>query len=412
MLSTQMVTDITQDTQAPVRPEPRSRIPADGRTGAPTRAWAAHGWVARARTVAGPAVIVYTATTALHLLILSVMIRPGGPSLTDRLTAWDGLRFVQIAEHGYPHGMDSLADGSNLAFFPLFPQLIRIVHAASGLSWAVSGILAAHLSLAAALIVMHALLSRLYDRRTATIAIVLLAGAQPMSLVFSMAYSESLFLALTAGALLALHKQAWLSAGVLTALAGLTRPAGAAVVLAMAVAVVLHARKHRHLPGRAVAGLALGCTGVPLFIGWVGLRSGQLNGWFTIQNAGWGTKWDYGRQFLTDLRDTLALSNEFMAVCTAIVTVALIVIAIAAFRRHTWPPLLAYGAGILILTLGQSNYFQCKLRLLILALIFLLPPARSLARTDNRTVAMALIPATLFGCWFGAFMLTTWHYGI
>jgi hypothetical protein len=47
-----------------------------------------------------------------------------------------------------------------------------------------------------------------------------------------------------------------------------------------------------------------------------------------------------------------------------------------------------------------------------LALIFLLPPARALARADNRTAAMALLSATLFGCWFGAFMLTTWHYGI
>jgi hypothetical protein len=340
------------------------------------------------------------------------MIQTGGPSLTDRLTAWDGRRFIQIAAQGYPHGMAGAADGSNLAFFPLFPELIRIVHAASGLSWAVSGIVASQLSLAAALIVLHALLTRLYDRRTATVATVLLAGAQPMSLVFFMAYSESLFLALTAGALLAAHRRAWLTAGTLTALAGLTRPAGVAVVLALAVAIALHTREHRRLPVRAAAGLALGCTGVPLFIGWVALRSGRLNGWFVIQNAGWGTAWDYGHQFLTDLYDTFAHSNEFMAVGTAVATLALIALSLAAFQRGTWPPLLAYGIGILVLSLGQSNYFQCKLRLLILALIFLLPPARALARAGNRTLVTALVPATLFGCWFGAFMLTTWHYGI
>ncbi|MEZ0113914.1 hypothetical protein ABH920_007948 [Catenulispora sp. EB89] len=397
-----------REVQAPAPPARRTTPDSAGAAlAAGTRAW-----TVRLRTMAGPATVIYAATTTLHLLVLSAMIRPDGPSLTDRLTAWDGRRFVQIAQYGYPHGMAGAADGSNLAFFPLFPELIRIVHAASGLSWAVSGIVAAQLSLAAALIVLHVLLTRLYDRRTATIATMLLAGAQPMSLVFFMAYSESLFLALTAGALLAAHRRAWLTAGALTALAGLTRPAGVAVALALAVAVALHARERRRLPGRAVAGLALGCTGVPLFIGWVGLRTGRLDGWFVIQNAGWGTAWDYGHQYLTDLVGTLEGSNEFMAVCTAVATLALLVLSAAAFRRGTWPPLLAYGAGILVLSLGQSNYFQCKLRLLILALIFLLPPARALARADNRTLVTAAVPATLFGCWFGAFMLTTWHYGI
>ncbi len=70
-------------------------------------------------------------------------------------------------------------------------------------------------------------------------ALVVLVFAQPMSIVFSMAYTEALFVALVAGTLLAAYRRLWLVAGLLGVLAGLTRPTGAALAVALAVAVVV-----------------------------------------------------------------------------------------------------------------------------------------------------------------------------
>ncbi|WP_235484949.1 hypothetical protein [Streptomyces roseoverticillatus] len=363
-----------------------------------------------------PALAVYAVTTVLHLVILAAMSDPDGPALRERLLAWDGNLYVSIAEHGYPHGYSHAADGSltgnNLAFFPLFPMLIRAVHAVSGLGWGTSGIVAAHLALIAALIAVHRLLAALHGTRTALIAIVLLAGAQPMSLSFLMSYSESLFLAVAAGTLLAAHRKAWLTAGTLALLTGLTRPAAAAVVAALAVAAGLHLLRERRLSPRPLAAVALGCLGTPLYLWWVGQRVGDFGAWFRIQEAGWGTHWDNGAAFLDFLGETLRRGDGWVSVSTAVLLLALLCATVLTWHRGTWPPLLVYGTGIVILTLAQSNYSHSKLRLLIPAVLFLVPAARALAAARTRTAVTVLCAATLFGCWYGAFMLTVWKYAI
>ena len=57
----------------------------------------------------------------------------------------------------------------------------------------------------------------------------------PMSIVLSMAYTESLFCALVLGMFYAARRNAYLIAGVLGFLAGMTRPTGLAAALALVV---------------------------------------------------------------------------------------------------------------------------------------------------------------------------------
>ncbi|MEW2029237.1 hypothetical protein AB0901_01745 [Streptomyces roseifaciens] len=363
-----------------------------------------------------PACAVYAVTTVLHLLILSAMSDADGPGLRERLLAWDGNLYVGIAQDGYAQRYSYTDDGSltgnNLAFFPLFPMLIRTVHTVTRLDWGTSGIVTAHLALLAALIVVHRLLTRLHDGRTALFAIVLLAGAQPMALSFLMSYSESLFLALAAGTLLAAHRKAWLTAGTLALLTGLTRPAAAAVAAALAVAVLLHLLRERRVTPRPLAAVVLGCLGTPLYLWWVGRRIGDPDAWFRIQEAGWGTHWDNGAAFLDFLGETLRRGEGWVSVSTAVILLALTCATVLTWHRGTWPPLLVYGTGIVVLTLAQSNYSHSKLRLLIPAVLFLVPVARALAAARTRTAVTVLCAATLFGCWYGAFMLTVWKYAI
>jgi hypothetical protein len=370
----------------------------------------------RAGRVAWPAIGVYGATATLHFLLLAWMNPPGGPGIGDQLVAWDGQLYIDIAAHGYPDGYSYTPEGeltgNNLAFFPLFPLLTRVVHHLTGLGYHSAGIVTAHLALLGALITLRALLTRLYGPRTATIAIILLAGAQPMALTFFMAYSESLLLALAAATLLAAHRHAWITAGVLALLGSLTRPAGVVLVGALAVAAFLSWLRERRVPWRPVVAVVLACSGVPLYLLWVGWRVGSPDAWFVIQAAGWDTRWDNGASFLNFLGQTLTRGEGWVPVSTAILLLFALLSTVVAWQRTAWPPLFVYGAGILVLTLGQSNYFHSKLRLLIPAVVFLIPAARALARARPRSAVMSLAGMTLFGCWFGAYMLTTWEYAI
>ncbi|MGW2424262.1 hypothetical protein ACWC0C_34300 [Streptomyces sp. NPDC001709] len=366
--------------------------------------------------VGWPALVVYGASTLLHLVVLAVMIPPGGPSLSDRLLAWDGQLFTQIAAHGYPNGFTHAPagqlTGNNLAFFPLFPLLIRAVHTVTRLDYGTAAIVTANLAFVTALITIAVLLTELYGRRTAVIAVLLLAAAQPMALAFVMAYSESLFLALSAGTLLAARRGAWLTAGASATLAGLTRPTGVAAVAALAVAVALSLARTRRSAWRPLTAVALACMGTPGYLWWVGQRAGRLDAWFTIEKAGWDTHWDSGSSFLHFLGATLAHGDGWVPVSTAILLLALIDATGVTWRRSTWPPLLVYGTGILVLTLGQSSFYHSKLRLVIPAVLFLIPLARPLARASTSTVAIVLSGGSLFGCWYGAYMLTVWPYAI
>lgn len=366
--------------------------------------------------LAAPAFAVYVASMVAHLVMLALMSGPGGPGLLDRLLAWDGHLYTDIAAHGYPDSFTYDADGkltgNNLAFFPVFPLLSRAVHTLTGLDVGVATVVTAHLAMIAALIVVQRLMTRLYGRRTAIVAIVLLAAAQPMALAFFMAYSESLFLALCAGALLAAHGKAWLTAGALAFLAGLTRPAAVSIAAAITVAVAVHLYGERRLSWRPLTAVALACIATPAYLWWVGHRLHRLDAWFLIQEAGWGTHWDNGRSYLDFLRSTLTCGDEWVAVSTAVLTLGLLCATVIACRRTTWLPLLVYGCALVVLTLGQSNFYHSKLRLLIPALVFLVPLARAISKSTNRTAAVILGAAALFGCWYGAYMLTTWHYAI
>ncbi|MFJ5921933.1 hypothetical protein ACIQF6_04895 [Kitasatospora sp. NPDC092948] len=371
---------------------------------------------ARLWHAAGPALAVYAGALVLHLALLAVMITRPGRTLTDRLTAWDGRHFLEIAAGGYPDAYTYTPDGeltgNNLAFFPLFPMLVRAVHAVTGLSWSAAGIVAAQLALLAALVTVHRLVSRLRTRRTATATLVLLAAAQPMSLVFFMAYSESLLLATAAATLLAAHRRAWPAAGLFAFLAGLTRPAGVAVVAALGVAALLELRRERRLLPGPVAATALACTGTPLYLWWVGRRLGDADAWFTVQQAGWGTRWDWGASLGEFLLRTLHTGEGWVPVSVAVLVLAHLLGTALAIRRPGWPPLAVYGLTVVVLTLAQSNYYHCKPRLLAPALLFLLPAADALARARRGTRIAVLGGASLFGCWYGAYLLTAWPYAI
>ena len=138
---------------------------------------------------------------------------PPGSTLSGRLLSWDADWFIRVASEGYPHTFTYDSGGNltanELAFFPLYPWLIRLGRRSRHHLRTTSALAVAWLA-AVASVRVYALVRRsrsapaVRDRADRIgYAFVVLFFAQPMSVVLSMGYSESLFVALVAGMFLA-----------------------------------------------------------------------------------------------------------------------------------------------------------------------------------------------------------------
>jgi Mannosyltransferase (PIG-V) len=172
---------------------------------------------------------------------------------------WDSIHYLQIAAHGY-------ATAGQTAFFPAYPILIR------GLGWVIrsdagAGILISAVSFAAGLTLLHRLTELELGRRAADATALLLAFA-PLSLFFSAVYTESLFLALSVGAIYAARRDRPALAGALAALATVTRVSGILLIVPIAL---IELRRPGH-ERRRLAWLALSPAALGGFLGYLSTR--------------------------------------------------------------------------------------------------------------------------------------------
>jgi hypothetical protein len=367
----------------------------------------------------GAPLSIYLATRIVQFWVLEWMLPPGS-LMRDKLLAWDASWFVRVAQDGYPtsyeYGPNGELLGSTLAFFPGYPMLIKAMAAVTGFEHANVAIALAWIFGAIVAVLLCALATRLWNRRVA-LALVALVCVQPMSVVFTMAYSEPMFLALVLASLLLAHRERWLLAGFFGFLAGLTRPTGAALALALIVAAALYVRRgsgaRRWL---APVGAFVACLGVPAYLWWVGDRVGDRAAWFKVQSAGWGTSTDYGAMVFRFVRDSLRAGDGWVQMSVALMIVAAVGLALLAvfmmFRGDIWPPLVVYGLVALALVVGQAGYYHSKPRLMVPVLLTLVPPAIALGRARPRTAATVLVGFGLFGLWYGAHMIMVWRYAI
>jgi Mannosyltransferase (PIG-V) len=358
---------------------------------------------------------IYAASRIVQLALIAWLLPAGPATIRSRLLSWDAGWFIRVAQDGYEHGYTYDANGTlvgnGLAFFPMYPLLIRLVHEVTRLDYETAALTLSWAAAAVAAVLVYALGRRLYDTRVAT-ALTVLFCAQPMSVVLSMGYSEGLFVALVAGTLLAAHRGSWLVAGALGLAAALTRPTGAALAIGLGIAAAIALRDRRPDRWRAVAAAVVALLGVPAYLIWVGQRVGTWHAWFDIQTAGWGSTFDFGLGTLRFVQDALRTGDGWIQVSVALILIAAVVTAVAAVTRRVWPPLLGYGLIALFLVLGQNGYYHSKPRLLVPVLIVLVPPALALARARTRTAALVLTGYALFGLWYGAYLITVWRFAI
>lgn len=142
---------------------------------------------------------------------------------------WDSLNYLHIAEFGYQ------ATGAKrhlLAFYPLYPALIRLLEPLCG-SFLAAGFWISTVASVLAAVFFHrlAMLDHAEDAGRAVFFLFVF----PTSYFLHIPYTESLFLALGCGALLCARSGRWALAGLVGACAALTRINGIALGVALLV---------------------------------------------------------------------------------------------------------------------------------------------------------------------------------
>jgi len=151
---------------------------------------------------------------------------------------WDSGWIMSIVEGGY-----SFVRGqqNNTVFFPLLPLLTRWLGGAMG-NYKVAGLMIVNFSYLLALMFLFNLVRDDFNIDIAKRTVLYLA-VFPVSFIFSMFYTESLFLLFAVGAFYFVARKRWLFACCLGMLASMTRLIGIALMPALLIRYLEHIRK-------------------------------------------------------------------------------------------------------------------------------------------------------------------------
>jgi hypothetical protein len=366
---------------------------------------------------------VHLAVRLVGVVVLGGMASLRGSTLLGELRSWDGVWMLAIATHGYAGVPATLVDAfgrhtadTAYAFFPGYPAMIATAGLLTGgdlvasalLVSAVAGVVTAY----GLMQLVEALPDDLLDGRPRRVGLLLVAlfAAAPMAVVLSMAYTEALFCALTVWALVGALRERWLLAGLCCAGAGLVRPTGSSLVLAVGLAALVAAVRMRS--GRPLLAAVLAPLGLLGYLGFVAWRTGSPTGWFAIQRTGWGSEFDGGASLATFVGRTVSGGHEVYDLAVLLALVASLTLLVVAVRMRLPWPLLVYTVAVLVTVWASDGQIHSRVRLLVPAFPLLVPVAVGLARRRTGTAVAVVVAAALASAWFGGYTLTIWRYAI
>jgi Mannosyltransferase (PIG-V) len=198
-----------------------------------------------------------------------------GDVLVAPAARWDSVWYLSIADSGYGHGSD------RAAFFPLYPLLLRVGGRLCG-SPLVAGLVLSCVCFLVALALLHRLTAIELGADAARWA-VLATALFPGGLWFSAVYSESLFLMVSVGSVLAARTGHWARAGALGALAAATRSAG--LLLVVPLVLLWFDERRRGGRPRDLGWLALVPAGLGAYCGYLALAGLPADAPFSAQDT-------------------------------------------------------------------------------------------------------------------------------
>jgi hypothetical protein len=224
---------------------------------------------------------------------LQFTVFPTASPFWDTFARYDSGYFQGIAWDGYS---PAAGGRSNIAYFPVYPMLIRFVGRLFGrhhATYYLAAIAIAWISFVLATVVLYRL-ARLDVPRGRADRAVLLTAIFPFAFFFGVAYSESTFLLFALLAFYLFRVRRWVLGGICGAVATATRVPGIMMLPALAWIAWRNAvdRRERAL---AVAGLALAASGFTSYCVYIYFLTGHPFEWAaTLQRWGYypgGAPW-------------------------------------------------------------------------------------------------------------------------
>ena len=375
--------------------------------------------LARLASAAPETVLPYAITRAAMVVvgILAAARVPFGDSchpcdlssspLLSAFSRWDGRWYLSIARYGYSYVPGTQ---SNVVFSPLLPLLMR------GLA-SLTGHVDDDVLVAAGLVVTNAaLLAALFYLLALGRSEIGVAGARrsvlylllfPTSVFLSALYPESLLLACALGALVEARRGRWPLAGVLAALAALSRPFG--VLLAIPLAMEALARRARRddapVPARAPLGAAALAVGLPVaaFVAWCGYLyrfTGDALA-FVHAEASWSQRPGLPVRSVADLLDPAVYGDPWIVAGTLLLVTVCVVVSWRMLRPST----AAYGTVMLIAALSSGTLTSFPRYALEVFPAFLVLGAAGRWRPVHLSyvaigTALSVLLAAMFASWY------------
>ena len=284
-------------------------------------------------------------------------LRGDGQRVIDALHLWDGNWYLDAAGgYDYPNLAAQNLGQVNIAFFPLFPWLIRVATSVTGWTPLAASVLVTAIFGATSIVAIWLLVERISGREVADRAAFLIAFF-PGTIALTLIYSEGVMLTAAALSLLALLDRRWVLAGVFGALASAARPNGIAVAAACGVAALIAIQQRREW--KALLAPAIAPLGMLLYLGWLWAATNSADVWFRVQREGWGERIDFGASTLRDITDwyaRLPANLDFLQIpfIVHLRAVGLIFVAVAVVLMLRWrppAPVWTYAAAVMALSL-------------------------------------------------------------
>jgi hypothetical protein len=265
--------------------------------------------------------------------------------ILSSLTSWDGVNYLLLAAGGYG-GNPTNGPYPLTVFFPAYPAAISATRAVAG-DGALAAVLLSNVAFVAALFVVLHLGRLVVTEQQARLGVVFLALAAGGT-AFSMAYTDSLFLLVSAASLLAAERGRAPLAGVLFAVAAVTRLPGIALGLPLLM-ILWRTGPHRRA---TLPWLILGPLAVAGFLAYLGMVSGDPLGPLRGQ-AAWDAAYHGALPAVVDSTSsgTPSFLESPLLIRVAITSVFVVtgVTGILAYRTGVGPP---YAVLILIAVLS------------------------------------------------------------
>ena len=293
---------------------------------------------------------------------------------------WDAVHYLDVATKGY--------GGTDMAFFPLFPLMIRILGWLTG-NHLIAGLLISNASFFFGLLFLYKLLEHEFDRSVARRAI-FYVSIFPSAVFFSAVYTESLFFFLTVASFYYMREHKWWFAGAIGFLAALTRVEGVLLAVPFAIEWAGTYRGAMRAGLRnAVAGLLIP-AGLAVYMAYLWVLRGDPLYFSHVQihwNRHFAPPWVAFYDAIRRVAHATAgqvVANEMLEIAF---TVLMIGVLIAGWRRLR-PSYIAYMALSILIPMSTSSLMSMPRFALVLFPMFAI-----LARWGDRPWINNLIVA-------------------